>query len=398
MTRKYSFTRTTLSVSALTLLFTSALLFAGPLNPPAGPVTSTPGPEPRTVINAANTPGDADSLFKITQPGSYYLTGNITGVTGKHGIEIVASGVTLDLNGFDLNGVAGSLDGVSTTVSHLTSIAVLNGSIRNWGDEGVDASFFTTTGCRIERVHASANLGSGIAVGPDARVSHCAASGNGVSGIRAGSGSRVSDCVAFENVGDGINTGSSSAVTGCTARDNTLTGILVGLGSTVSACTSQGNDGSGISTGVGCTIVNSAAYSNLGSGFAVGGSGTITNCTARFNTRNGISVTSGVLVLNNTCSNNRGSGGDGAGINATAGDNRIEGNVCTSNDRGIDIDAAGNIIIKNTCTSNLTNWTIAAGNSIGAIVVAGTNGAAVNGNGPIASTLGSTDPNANFTY
>ena len=107
-------TRTVLSLAALALLITGGLLYAGPLNPPAGPVTSTyktlTEVEPRIAINATNTPGDAigdpsPSLFKITQPGSYYLTGNITGVEDTHGIEIVASGVTLDLNGFDLLGV-----------------------------------------------------------------------------------------------------------------------------------------------------------------------------------------------------------------------------------------------------------------------------------------------------
>jgi len=57
---------------------------AGDLNPPPGPVASTMKTlsevEPRIAVNSINTPGDADSLFKITQPGSYYLTGNITGV------------------------------------------------------------------------------------------------------------------------------------------------------------------------------------------------------------------------------------------------------------------------------------------------------------------------------
>src|SRR6185295_11122012 len=99
--------RVFLAAGLLTVAGTAVLL-AGPLDPPAGPILPTYKTlnevEPRIVINAANTPGDADSLFKITQPGSYYLTGNITGVAGKHGIEVVASGVTLDLNGFDLLG------------------------------------------------------------------------------------------------------------------------------------------------------------------------------------------------------------------------------------------------------------------------------------------------------
>src|SRR5881392_43776 len=111
-------TRTRIACSFIGLgILAAAVLHAGPLNPPAGPVASSyktlTEVEPRTAISAANTPGDSDSLFKITQPGSYYLTGNIQGVSGKHGVEIAASGVTLDLNGFDLLGAPGSLDGVS---------------------------------------------------------------------------------------------------------------------------------------------------------------------------------------------------------------------------------------------------------------------------------------------
>src|SRR4029079_13757973 len=132
---------------------------------PPGPVASTMKTlsevEPRIAVNSINTPGDAASLFKITQPGSYYLTGNITGEVGKHGVEITASGVTLDLNGFDLVGVAsmGNFDGVSTTVNNLANIAVINGSVRNWGDEGVDLGTFpyTAVNCRVADVLASSN-------------------------------------------------------------------------------------------------------------------------------------------------------------------------------------------------------------------------------------------------
>src|SRR5262245_22765217 len=88
-------------VVAIAVVAAAGLVFAGPLNPPAGPVTSTyktlTEVEPRTPISAASTPGDAAGQFKITQPGSYYLTGNIAAIPGKHGIEIAASGVTIDL-------------------------------------------------------------------------------------------------------------------------------------------------------------------------------------------------------------------------------------------------------------------------------------------------------------
>jgi len=108
-------------------------------------------------------------------------------------------------------------------------------------------------------------------------------------------------------------------------------------------------------------------------------------------------VTSGCVVLANTCSFN-GNGGDGAGIHATGSDNRIEGNNCTVADRGIDVDVAGNIIIKNTCAGNTINWVIAANNVVGPILDRrAPASAAISGNSA-PSSLGSTDPNANFTY
>jgi parallel beta-helix repeat protein len=107
-------------------------------------------------------------------------------------------------------------------------------------------------------------------------------------------------------------------------------------------------------------------------------------------------VSSQCIVSSNTCSFNGNGAGDGAGIHAISTDNRIEGNNCTGADRGIDVDGTGNIIIKNTCSGNTVNWTIVASNAYDPIV-ATPSGAAVNGN-TAAAALGSTDPNANFTY
>ena len=363
---------------------------AGPINPPVGPVASTfktlSEVEPRIAINATNTPGDATSLFKITQPGSYYLTGNITGVVGKHGIAIAAggSGVTLDLMGFDLVGVAGSLDGVSVTVVGLTNIAVVNGSVRNWGDEGVDlASVGPTNNCRVEGVLASGNTGSGISAGNASTVTNCSAYLNTGNGISAVSGCTISNCSAYNNTGNGITTGSGCTVSNCSANQNTGTGIIVSSGSSSS------------------TVSNCSAFQNAASGISVSTGGTAADCTARFNTLDGIVCNAACMIRGNTCSSN-GFNGDGANIHATAGANRIEGNTCTGADRGIDVDAAGNFIIKNTCKANTIDWVIAANNTYGPIIdrripspIAST--PAVSGTSA-ASTLGTTDPNANFTY
>ena len=97
------------------LLPSSFILAQGSLTAPAAPAPTMKTlnqVEPRLELNGANTPGDADSIYKITQPGSYYLSGNLIGASGKHGIEIAARDVSLDLNGFALTGVAGSLNGV----------------------------------------------------------------------------------------------------------------------------------------------------------------------------------------------------------------------------------------------------------------------------------------------
>ena len=373
----------TLTTCTFVLSVASLALFslAGPLNPPAGAVSSTAKPlaeiEPRIAVNATNTPGDADSLFKITQPGSYYLTGNITGVVGKHGIEIVASGVTLDLNGFDLVGVAGmgAFDGVSTTLAGLSNIAVFNGSVRNWGRHGIDLGTFAVTGCRIEGVRASGNVSAGVYAGVNSTVAGCSASG-GQYGIYASIGSALSDC---------------------SAKGTSVYGLATDAGSTLTNCSAYNNAGLGISTSNGCTVTHCSAYLNTGSGISVSSGSTVEGCTARSSTLDGIVCIASCVIRGNTCSVNGNGSGDGAGIRATSADNRIEGNTCTGADRGIDVDAAGNIIIRNPCSGNTTNWDIAAGNAIGPIVVAGSS-AVVTGNGPAASSLGSTDPNANYSY
>ena len=395
--------RTRIITAAALTLVAAGLLLAGPLNPPAGPVTSTyktlTEVEPRTAINATNTPGDTDSLFKITQRGSYYLTGNTTGVVGKHGIEIAASGVTLDLMGFDLSGIPamGAFDGVSATVNSVTNITIRNGSVRAWGDEGVDLGTFSSINSAVIDVRASNNSDNGILTGSFSTITGCTAYQNAGNGISTFSGSTISNCTASQNTANGISALNGSTITGCTAFNNTGNGISTWDACTITGCTAYQNTGNGISTFSGSTISNCTASFNNGNGISAFQGCTISNCTAQFNTRDGIRVISDCLVLATACSFN-GNGGDGAGIHATGSDNRIEGNNCINNDRGIDVDAVGNIITKNTCSGNVIDWTIVANNVVGPILDRrAPASAAINGFSAPDST-GSTHPNANFSY
>jgi len=316
-----------LACLASTLLPGSAAL-AGPLTPPAGPVAPTGRLGPRTEVNAQNTPGDIDSRFKIIQPGSYYLPGNITGVAGAHGIEIAASGVTLDLMGFELRGVPGSLDGINVSLAS-RNVHIHRGSLRDWDGAGADA--LNAVNSSLCNILAADNGEDGLSIGAGGLVDRCAALGNGATGIQgaggpasiractaqsngrdgiqaslgstiigstasvngsvginAAAGSTISACAALSNSLGGIYAASGSTIAGCAAFGNGVAGISVASGSMVSACSAQGNDGDGIVAGDRSQVRDSAAGTNAGRGIEAGSSSAVLGATASFN--NGIGV------------------------------------------------------------------------------------------------------------
>ncbi len=119
-----------------------AVVLAGPLDPPAGPVKSSyktlSEVEPRTVVNAVNTPGNASSLYVISSPGSYYLDRELIGQGSKAGITITAANVTVDLRGFTVRGVAGATTGIVVSVAAGASqVELRNGVLRDWPQAAV---------------------------------------------------------------------------------------------------------------------------------------------------------------------------------------------------------------------------------------------------------------------
>ncbi|MBL8760391.1 MAG: right-handed parallel beta-helix repeat-containing protein, partial [Phycisphaerae bacterium] len=293
-----------LGAAAVSGLGAAAILaLAGPLDPPAGSVASTyktlSEVEPRIAINATNTPGDASSVYRIAQPGSYYLTANLTGVTGKHGIEIAVSGVTIDLNGFDVVGVTGSLDGIATVASSLRNITIRNGSVRNWGDDGIDLFSGTTKVARVEGVHSTGNVAYGIRLGDAGLASDCHASYNGESGISG-----------------------ALTVIGCVARNNTQYGISIVNGGTIANSSALTNTNYGIYAANGCTITNCTARGN-GDGMIAFGESLIQGCTAVANTGDGINGQQGTTILDCVSSEN---GADGIIVLNMS---LVRGNTCT---------------------------------------------------------------------
>lgn len=157
------------------------------------------------------TPGDAPGFpVVISQPGSYRLASNLAlPDANTTGIEINASNVTLDLNGFAITGNTvcgtfgispgvfsctpngtghGILGGTNNGFNGNTAITVTNGTISGMGNAGValDNQFV-----RVSNVTAISNGRQGIFVGSGSSVMGCSSISNGNAGIQAGAGSTV---------------------------------------------------------------------------------------------------------------------------------------------------------------------------------------------------------------
>ncbi len=236
----------------------------GNLEPSAGP-----GPtmkrldevEPRTAVQSL--PGDANSLYVINESGSYYLTGNITGVAGKNGIEIVAKDVALDLMGFSIAGVAGSGDGIKITgagplpveeVSY--TYGIRNGTIYNWGDDGIElvgGKVLVHSNSELLNASIHDNAGNGMYLGSGSHtyMKQVSFAHNGGHGLYVDANS----CINMEDVSSFYNTGH---------------GAMLGMMTNVDAYSSyqssfsrNGGDGMHIANGS-CSHIEDVSFNNNG--------------------------------------------------------------------------------------------------------------------------------------
>ncbi len=364
---------------ALVLLFAACqTLSAGPLTPPAGPITSTMKTleqmEPRIPLSAATTPGNSDTVYRITAPGSYYMTEVLTVQGGFHGIVITASNVTLDLNGMTIHGTPGSKDGITNLGHDNTNVHILNGTVREMGGHGIRLERTNPTtprAHRIDRVTAIGNSGNGIFI-VDGSITSCVANQNTSYGMRTNSlfTSLISECSASNNHhGIGVSIGS---VLNSTAESNTSMGINVGQTGVIEGCVASSN----------------------GYGFA-GANYRISNSTARKNSIAGIQANIGLTALHNLVISES-VNPNSVGIMVANSGSRIEGNTIVRQGTAIRVTGSGNLIVGNRLRENTKAADIVAGNRIGTLQAAPSM-SAVNGNTG-GGSMGTTDPNANILY
>lgn len=352
---------------------------AGPLTPPSGVPQST-GPtmlevEPRTSI--------ASLPFVITEPGSYYLMGDLE---GKSGIQIQASGVTLDLNGFTLRGVDASTPGV-TVQAGVTNTTIQNGLIEGWAGDGVNAPNADTG--LIAAVTAAGNAGDGFDLGDNWVVVNALATDNGGSGIGGSNNGVASDSAAENNADSGVVFGDGATISNVSSDNNGLSNVTVGIGSTITNSSASGRAGTGFLLGEGSSIsgsVASGATTNFdatagsiqvaqctstagGTGFALGASSSITGSLATRAESVGILLASLVTVQGNTVSQCN------IGIDSFGVSSYIEGNTATANNVGIRMGGSGSLAVGNVAGGNNTPFQFEQGNAWGSILGIGGDGA-----------------------
>ncbi len=313
--------KTSLKLAALALLSSfilhpACLLAQGNLTPPGAPAATMRTLDQIYGRTDARIPiANSTSAVTISQPGSYYLTTNLTVSVGA-GIIIATNGVTLDLNGYTIRSTAASADNVAILLNGgLRNITIGNGFIEsgvtnNAGTysgsgfgRGIDYLNPAPANVLVSRVSVAGCLSHGIylGLGDSTVVEGCTvrtAGGIGVyastiktsSAIDCGSiaiyGHQVSDCRGESSISFGVFAvtalncyGSSNSGIGVDATTAlNCYGFTAGNSIGVSANTAQNCLGSSIS---GYGVSANTAQNCLGSsnsGYGVYASWLATGC------------------------------------------------------------------------------------------------------------------------
>jgi hypothetical protein len=242
-------------------------------------------------------PGDAAGFpVTITQPGSYRLTSNLKLLTATEtAIQSQASQVTIDLNGFSIEGVTLC---TGTPISNCSPIGagsgliggpgtvVKNGYVAKMGSHGIQLGFSS----RVEQVTVYSSGGDGIEVAEQSSVSHCTVFSNGRDGIRAGARSIVSESTSTGNKEFGINSIQSPSfvsVLNNTSTANGFNGVFLRGGDLVARNIVSSNNLRNDPTAGGLAVVGSTygrvidnvVVGNLGYDLSASISGSNNTCT-----------------------------------------------------------------------------------------------------------------------
>lgn len=209
------------ALAGMVLLVSRVVFGQGSLTPPGAPAATMKTldqVEPRTPISSFP--------YTITEPGSYYLTGNIT--AESWGLTVRASHVTVDLNGYSIVGYSGP--GISAITlgainqSPITGVTICNGTIRDCGARAIHT--WSAVDCVLQNLRVTGNCYAGA-----------------YEALMLGSGFRVENCTVANNDGGGMYAEESGVFVNNTIISNAGTGLVLSGGENiVSGNIVKGND------------------------------------------------------------------------------------------------------------------------------------------------------------
>lgn len=254
----------------------------------------------------------------ISTSGTYVLTGDLVAGEADEGISVVVPNVIIDLRGHRLVG-AGAKNGHSGIVATGDFVTVRNGTVEQWGGNGVRLRDYA----RVYDLNVRDNVKRGVTTGELSHVERCQFNGNlegdinllgngvvadcfakGVTGsvsvavgencdvqrvhvrgsknaLVAGGLSRVKDCtvIGFEEIGILIGNGASAS--DCAVRSflsSGKVGISGGLRSRIRDCHVEGYLVSGIRVSDESSIWRSTVYQARESGISMGDQCRVVEC------------------------------------------------------------------------------------------------------------------------
>lgn len=189
--------------SILALLVSLAILSVAPARA-AGEILITQA----KAIAGNVTPGDAAGFpVTLSRPGAYQLASNLQPPAGKTAIRITHDRVTIDLNGFQLNGAGVATIGING--ADLNGATVRNGTIIDFAAHGI---YGTGRNWIVEDVRVVENGSRGIYVGDFSAVRHSRVTQNEITGIYCPGHCLVEDSTVSGNGGVGILIGAGTVL------------------------------------------------------------------------------------------------------------------------------------------------------------------------------------------
>jgi hypothetical protein len=371
------------TLAAGAILASSRQAQAGPLNPPPGPVAPS-GPTLQEINSRIALPsGVAEPRIPITpsasniisQPGSYYLTGDRAA-----SLRITAPNVILDLNGFSVPAATNAA--IMIEADHVT---VRNGRIRATAApfihgvalQGVPRTHITIHNLDIECTGVAINLANvtNLSVHQVTWTGDASTPSVG-GGLRAGENASISNCSGSSS-SSGISVGSGSIVVACRIKTSGDTAITLSECSVASNCVTQGgNTGYVLLQGASLHASSASAYQEIG--IVLLGNALVSQCQCfggdfgMLSTQGGNRIerckvgnavtgifSNGVdTIVENSL--NASAAGVGNGIEISGGSAHVDSNYLYAFNRGIDLagGAFNNCVTRNriiSCTTPIRN-------------------------------------------